>query len=121
MVNSEDIEGQDADLLKRFTIVTGKGGVGKSTVVGLLALLSARRGLRTLVIELNSDGTVARFLGHDPSDGELKALEDHLWTVNIRPPMALEEYGLMKLKFRTFYRLVFDNPLVRSLVQFVLE
>ena len=119
MVNHADIKAQQDDLLRRFTIVTGKGGVGKSTVVALLALLSTQRGLRTLVIELNSDGNAARFLGHEPSDGEVKSLENDLWTVNIRPPKALQEYGMMKLKFRTFYKLVFDNPLVRSLVQFI--
>jgi len=39
--------------------------------------------------------------------------------VNILPAMAMEEYALMKLRFRTLYRLVFDNPLVQSLVRFV--
>ena len=100
-------------------MVTGKGGVGKSTVVASLALLSARRGDRTLVCELNTHEQVSRLLGHAPVGGQLKQLEDNLWSVNIDPKSALEEYGLMKLRFQSFYRLVFKNPLVGALVKFI--
>ena len=41
-----------AVLDKRLLFVTGKGGVGKSTVAIALGLLAARRGLRTIVAEL---------------------------------------------------------------------
>jgi anion-transporting ArsA/GET3 family ATPase len=40
-------------LERRLVIVTGKGGVGKTTVSAALALLAAERRLRTLVIELS--------------------------------------------------------------------
>jgi Mrp family chromosome partitioning ATPase len=39
-------------LHRRLMFVTGKGGVGKSTVATVLGLLAARRGLRTIVAEL---------------------------------------------------------------------
>jgi arsenite/tail-anchored protein-transporting ATPase len=38
---------------QRVLIVAGKGGVGKSAVSGALALLSARSGLRTLLVSLD--------------------------------------------------------------------
>jgi len=38
----------------RFILVTGKGGVGKSTVAATLALAAARRGKRVLVCELKT-------------------------------------------------------------------
>jgi Mrp family chromosome partitioning ATPase len=37
---------------KRLVVVTGKGGVGKSTTAGALAPAAATRGLRTIVIEV---------------------------------------------------------------------
>ena len=43
----------------RLIFVTGKGGVGKSTVATALGLLAARRGLRTIVAELASQDRVA--------------------------------------------------------------
>ncbi|MDQ6835475.1 MAG: ATPase, partial [Actinomycetota bacterium] len=41
-------------LQRRLIFVTGKGGVGKSTVATALGVLAARRGLRTIVAELAS-------------------------------------------------------------------
>ncbi len=103
----------------RFVLVTGKGGVGKSTVAAILGLLSARSGARTLVCELDSHERIAPMLGHEPVGGRVTRVEENLSLVNIQPGEALEEYGLMKLRFRTLYRLIFDNPLVASLVRFV--
>lgn len=40
---------------QRTLIVAGKGGVGKSTVAAALALLSARSGLRTLLVSLDAE------------------------------------------------------------------
>ena len=42
-----------ASLLERkLIVVTGKGGTGKTTIACALGLLAARRGLRTIVVEL---------------------------------------------------------------------
>src|SRR3979411_1916871 len=45
---------------RRLLFVTGKGGVGKSTVAIALGMLAARRGLRTIVAELASQERVQR-------------------------------------------------------------
>jgi len=103
----------------RLILVTGKGGVGKTTIAGAMALASARKGLRTLVCELKTQGRLPHNLGHSPVGSGLTELEQNLWAVNIDPLRAMEEYGLLKLRFRTLYRLVFDNPLVKALVRFV--
>lgn len=39
-------------LERKLLVVTGKGGVGKTTVAAALGLAAARRGLRTIVVEL---------------------------------------------------------------------
>lgn len=108
-----------APLDRRFVLVTGKGGVGKTTVTAILALLSARAGARTLVCELDTHERIAPMLGYAPVGGTVTEVEPNLSLVDIRPAMAMEEYALMKLRFRALYRLVFDNPLVQSLVRFV--
>ena len=41
-------------------VVTGKGGVGKSTVAAALGLAASRRGLRTIVVEVAARDDVAR-------------------------------------------------------------
>ena len=42
--------------------VTGKGGVGKSTIAAALAIAAAERGARVLAIELGPRGGLARAL-----------------------------------------------------------
>lgn len=107
-----------ADLLdKRFMLVTGKGGVGKSTVTALLARTCAARGHRTLVCELNTRERIPELFGHAPVGGAVTPIAENLWSVNIHPDKALEEYALMKLRFKTLYKLVFENPLVQSTIR----
>jgi arsenite-transporting ATPase len=64
-VSSEARRPVDAllDSLPRFTIVAGKGGVGKTTCAGALALRAARRGHRTLLLSTDPAGTLADALG----------------------------------------------------------
>ena len=50
----------EPDLLgRRLLVVTGKGGVGKSTMAAALALVAARRGQRVLVVDVDAKGTIA--------------------------------------------------------------
>ena len=44
--------------------VAGKGGVGKTTLVALLARAAAARGYRVLVVDADSDPNLATTLGH---------------------------------------------------------
>ena len=111
---------QGPDLLdKRLLIVTGKGGVGKSSVAAALALLAARRGKRVLVCEVNAQERVAPLLGAAPSGPVTRQVADNLYTVNVTPPEAMREYGLMVLRFRTIYEAVFENRLVRYFLRVI--
>ncbi len=85
------------DLLhKRLLFVTGKGGVGRTTVAAALGLLASRRGRRVIVAELAGQRRLARVLGERngrPLDAMLEAqLAPGLWSVSIDPRHALEEY-----------------------------
>ncbi|MGH9296534.1 MAG: ArsA-related P-loop ATPase, partial [Acidimicrobiales bacterium] len=60
------------DLLsRRLLFVTGKGGVGKTTVAASLGLLAAEQGKRTLVCEVEPKGdlSVAYECGPTPFSG----------------------------------------------------
>lgn len=104
---------------KRLWIVSGKGGVGKSTISAALALRSARAGRRTLVCEVNAQERISRFLELPPVGPEVRQLEENLWAVNVRPQEAMREYGLMVLRFETFYKAVFENRVVRYFLRFI--
>jgi anion-transporting ArsA/GET3 family ATPase len=89
-----------AELLdKRLLFVTGKGGVGKSTVAIALGLLAARRGLRTIVAELASQDRVQGLFDDDGGEREqFRELQiaPGLFTISIDPQQAMEEYLRVK-------------------------
>jgi hypothetical protein len=106
-------------LERRLVIVTGKGGVGKSTVTAALALLAARAGKRVLVCEINAQERIAPLLGAAPSGPVVREVRPGISTVNVTPAEAMREYGLMVLRFRTIYEAVFENRVVRYFLRVV--
>jgi anion-transporting ArsA/GET3 family ATPase len=84
------------DLLsKPLVVVTGKGGVGKSTVAAALGTAAAARGLRVIVAEVSARDDVSRaFAGQEAPSGTFveRALRDGLHHISIDPESALEEY-----------------------------
>ena len=67
---------------RRLLFVTGKGGVGKTTVAAALALLAAEHGKRTLVGEVDAKGNLADFYEVPPTKFEPRELFPNL-LVNI--------------------------------------
>jgi len=104
---------------KRFIIVAGKGGVGKSTMCTALGLAAARRGKRTIIAELNTREKASLFFGKPPSGYTPQRLADNLYSINIQPDPALKEYALMKLKFERAYKVLFDNTAMKRLLRMV--
>jgi anion-transporting ArsA/GET3 family ATPase len=103
---------------RRFVIVAGKGGVGKSTVCAALAMAAARRGKRVLIVELANKGR-AHLLFEHPTEVGYEPVELHpgIDCINVTTEPALEEYGLMKLRWKRLYKVVFENPMMRTLVR----
>ncbi len=103
---------------RRFLMVIGKGGVGKTTVSTALALAAAREGKRVLLCMVNAKERVSQLLHlEEPIETEIVNVADGIDAVNMTPAAALEEYGLMILKVRAVYRAVFENRLVRAFLR----
>jgi anion-transporting ArsA/GET3 family ATPase len=100
-------------LSRRLNIVTGKGGVGKSTLAAAMALAAQRRGLRVLVCECSATERIPALLGVGNSGPEVRRVDTGIWHVHVRPAEAMREYALMVLRFKTVYSAVFENRLVR--------
>jgi anion-transporting ArsA/GET3 family ATPase len=112
---------------KRLVFVTGKGGVGKSTVATALGLLAARQGLRTIVAELASQDRVQGLFAENSGAREpFRELElaPGLFTISIDPQHAMEEYLRVKAgpfgqvlgSSRLFHAFAMATPGMRELL-----
>jgi len=80
------------DLLRRRAlIVVGKGGVGRSSVSGALAMLRASDPARVLAMEYDRLGALTSALGRKPGFDPAEAAPG-LWTVVLDGAHQLEEY-----------------------------
>jgi anion-transporting ArsA/GET3 family ATPase len=80
-------------LERNLIVITGKGGVGKSTIAAAVGLLAARRGLRAIVVELSDQRRLPGLFGHThPDAGAEMKLQEHLWSISIDPDRALLEW-----------------------------
>jgi len=77
---------------KRLLIVSGKGGVGKSTTAAALGLATAARGLRTIVAEVAGRNDAASLLGLTAAGSQETRVSSNLHHVTIDRRTALDEY-----------------------------
>lgn len=100
-------------------LFSGKGGVGKTTIASGYALSCARRGEKTLLMELNVRDRVSSYFGSQEVGSEIVEVEENLHAVNVTPDAALEEYGMMLLRVKLIYRAVFENRIVKTFLRAV--
>ena len=114
-----------ADLLDhKLLFVSGKGGVGKSTVAAALALLGAQRGKRTLACEIDAKGNLADFF--EAGDTDYTNIENQIasWTSNrdalattIKNTLADSEFNGVELNVNNAQSLISQaNALINEVV-----
>ncbi len=81
-------------LERQLLTITGKGGVGKTTVAAAVGLLAAQRGLHTLVVEVGDQRRLGELFGLTPlgEAGIEVELQERLWSISIDPDRALLEW-----------------------------
>jgi anion-transporting ArsA/GET3 family ATPase len=99
---------------RRFLFVTGKGGVGKTTVSAALAMRLAAQGKRVLVAMPHTKERLSAILGTRAIKDEIAEVAPNVWAVNISPERALEEYGGIVLKVKAITHAVFDNRYTKA-------
>ena len=91
----------DLDLL----FVTGKGGVGKTTVAAALAEVAARRGQRVLVCEMDAKGALATAFEVGELSFETTEVAPNLYAMSMSTEDSLREYLRLYVKIPLIGRL----------------
>ena len=101
-------------LNRRLIFVTGKGGVGKTTVALALGLLGSQAGKRTIVADISGEG-----------DLQERRLAPGLFRISVDPQGAMEEYLSVKVpgpaaaalrQSRLFHTFAMATPGMRELL-----
>jgi anion-transporting ArsA/GET3 family ATPase len=77
---------------KRLVVVTGKGGVGRTTVAAALGLAAARAGKRVMVAEVAEQERMSRAFRREGVGYSETELADNFWAMSVDPQHALDEY-----------------------------
>jgi anion-transporting ArsA/GET3 family ATPase len=95
--------------------VTGKGGVGKTTVAVALGLRAAAEGKRTIVCEVSSQENASRMFAHTEVGFHEVEMEENLWSISIDPDESMREYVLLQLKVRAMRDMLFRSRIFNYL------
>ena len=98
---------------RRLLLFTGKGGVGKSTVVAGLALESARRGRRPLIVELGHRHTMKSIFGVSAIGYEPSPVGRGVHAMQLEFDGALTDYMNEHVKVPRLARRVLANVALR--------
>ena len=99
--------------------VTGKGGVGKTVVSAALGIVASNIEKKTLLVELDTEGNIPKFFEEKTAFNKPQKLGQNLSAITIQPKAALHEYIILKLKFETLYKILFENRIVKFFINAV--
>jgi anion-transporting ArsA/GET3 family ATPase len=96
---------------RKLIFVTGKGGVGKTTIAAALGSLAAAQGKRTLVCEVDAKGNLADFFEAGATGFDPKPISERLFAMSMNTEESLKEYLSLQLKLPVLARI---GPLART-------
>ncbi|HEY1988701.1 MAG TPA: ArsA family ATPase [Acidimicrobiales bacterium] len=95
----------------KLVFVTGKGGVGKTTVASALALFASQQGKRVLVCEVDAKGDVSGFYEAPPTGFAEKEVLPGLFVMTMDTEASLREYLKLQLRIPVIGRI---GPLAKA-------
>jgi anion-transporting ArsA/GET3 family ATPase len=95
---------------RKLLFVTGKGGVGKTSIATALGVLTARQGKRVLICEVDAKGAVAHALETSPTGFQEREVLPGLWAMSMSTEESLKEYMSLQVRLPLLARI---GPLAR--------
>lgn len=95
---------------RQLIVVTGKGGVGKTTIAAALGRLLAAQGRKTLLLEIDPRESLHQLLGTEPSGGAVLKAGTKLSAQNLQPRSVVEGLVREKVPIGALARKIIANP-----------
>jgi anion-transporting ArsA/GET3 family ATPase len=116
MVNASNVDSLVGNL-KRINLISGKGGVGRTTLAATLAKASAKEGKKTLLAELEDDSgwdsPLARYFGRKHFQVEPHEIDRNLHAVCLSATTGQEKFLNGFLKLSSITQMVMGNQGVK--------
>lgn len=107
----------DEVLGKKLVMVTGKGGIGKSTAAASIAQFAAKQGKKVCIVESNSQDQIAPQFGHANIGHQLTELKPNIFAINLNPQSNFKDFVVTHLGFARLFEKVFTKPIVQSFIK----
>lgn len=104
---------------RRLLIVTGKGGVGRTTTTALLGLAAARAGRRTCLVELHGSTDLARAVGRERATYAPQPVVPGLDVMSLTTGECMADFGRRKLHIGPLSKWIFEARLMTGFVESV--
>ncbi len=108
---------QGSPARRQLVVVTGKGGVGKTTVAAAIAHLLARAGLRVLALEVDPREHMHRLFDTEPSDGAIVAVGEGVWHQNLDPRTEIDALVRVRVPVGVIAKAVLASPVYHHFVE----
>lgn len=99
---------------QELVVVTGKGGVGKTTLSLALGSLLAEHGRRVVVLETDPRESLHQLADTAPSGGEIVRAGPRLWIQNVQPRSVLEELVHERVRIAALARRIVASPIFEN-------
>lgn len=108
-----------AFLDRRFVVVTGKGGVGRTSIAAALGVHAARSGKRVAVVEMSGAAEVAEVFGLAGRSYQPRVAARGVTTFSLTPRECLDDFGTRKLRLGMVARRIVNNRVTRAFFEAV--
>ena len=102
---------------KRVLFMTGKGGVGKTTISAAVAFAARDRGLKVCLIEVGQSPNLPYIFNKDIPVYQETPVEDGITVFSLDPNMALKEYVVKMAKVKKVADWLLNNQVMQYLTQ----
>jgi anion-transporting ArsA/GET3 family ATPase len=101
----------------QLIVVTGKGGVGKSTLAAALALTLTGRGRRVLTLEVDPRESLYQLFDVDPSGGQIVHVGPGLFIQNLQARAVLDQVVREQLRIGFLADRVLGSPVYQHFAE----